>query len=74
MTRCLFVSDLHGNLDRYSKLFKAVEEYLPDAVFMGGDLLPFGHLVSDDKGRKYDDFVRDYLARELRRLNQVIGP
>lgn len=73
MTNCLFVSDLHGNLDRYSKLFRAVEEFLPDAVFMGGDLLPFGHLVADDQGRQYDDFARDYLAHELGQLKKRLG-
>jgi Icc-related predicted phosphoesterase len=74
MMRCLFVSDLHGNLDRYTKLFRAVEEHRPDAVFMGGDLLPTGHLLSDGKGGQYDDFVRGYLAGELRRLHRLLGP
>jgi Icc-related predicted phosphoesterase len=38
--RCFFVTDLHGRVDRYSKLFAAIEEEKPRAVFLGGDLLP----------------------------------
>jgi Icc-related predicted phosphoesterase len=39
-TRCFFASDLHGKADRLEKLFGAVLEERPDAVFLGGDLLP----------------------------------
>ena len=42
MERCLFASDLHGRPDGYEKLFAAVERERPDAVFLGGDLLPGG--------------------------------
>jgi Icc-related predicted phosphoesterase len=35
-----FVSDLHGHLDRYRKLFDAIERERPAAVLLGGDLLP----------------------------------
>lgn len=38
--RCFFATDLHGNLRRYDALFEAVAAELPDAVFLGGDLLP----------------------------------
>lgn len=37
---CIFVSDLHGNIKKYKKLFEIVEKKKPDAVFLGGDLLP----------------------------------
>ena len=40
VTRCLFATDLHGHLDRYSKLLHAIEVERPSAVFLGGDLLP----------------------------------
>ncbi len=36
----IFVSDLHGNYDKYSKLAEYITEKLPDAVFIGGDILP----------------------------------
>ena len=38
--RCFFVSDLHGKIDRYTKLFEAVASEKPQAVLLGGDLLP----------------------------------
>ena len=37
---CIFVSDLHGHLQKYKNLFKYLEKENPDAVFFGGDLLP----------------------------------
>ena len=35
-----FVSDLHGHLPRYRKLFRAILTERPVAVLLGGDLLP----------------------------------
>jgi Icc-related predicted phosphoesterase len=37
---CIFVSDLHGRLERYKCLFHVIQKETPDAVFFGGDLLP----------------------------------
>lgn len=37
---CLFVSDLHGNIKKFLKLFEIIRKNRPDAVFIGGDLLP----------------------------------
>jgi Icc-related predicted phosphoesterase len=37
---CFFVSDLHGRIDRYQKLFSITSEEKPAAIFLGGDLLP----------------------------------
>ncbi len=37
-----FVSDLHGNIAKYEKLFAYVVRKKPRAVFFGGDLLPSG--------------------------------
>lgn len=42
MPACLFASDLHGRLDRYEKLSKALLREKPAALFLGGDLLPHG--------------------------------
>ena len=38
--KCLFVSDFHGNKNRYSSLYKIIEKEIPEAVFIGGDILP----------------------------------
>ena len=69
MTRCFFVSDLHGREDRYRKLFAAIEEERPAAVLLGGDLLPSGLGMIG----QYQDFVRDFLAVEFGRLAEELG-
>jgi len=38
--KCIFVSDLHGNVNRFRKLFEIIEREKPDGVFIGGDILP----------------------------------
>ena len=37
-TTCFFASDLHGDEVRYGKLFHAILDDPPGAVFLGGDL------------------------------------
>jgi Icc-related predicted phosphoesterase len=71
MTRALFVSDLHGRLDRYDKLLAAMGEERPGAVFLGGDLLPFGAPLLPDGG---DDFLIDWLGPRLEVLRARLGP
>jgi Icc-related predicted phosphoesterase len=66
MTHCFFVSDLHGKIDRYQKLFALIESEKPAAVFFGGDLLP--HVMMRHK--LYDDFTMDYFLPQLRQLRQ----
>ena len=68
MTECLFVSDLHGSVEKYRRLFSAVKAARPRAVFIGGDILP--HFGSGDTPQ---DFVRDHLLRELGRLRERLG-
>ncbi len=69
MQSCLFVSDLHGRVDRYDKLFEAIREERPSGVFIGGDLLPHFGLAGD-----YDDFIEEVIAAGLRRLKTELGP
>lgn len=59
--RCLFATDLHGRPDRYDKLLAAIEERVPDALFVGGDLTPFPLAKVDPDHLLPPDFVRDYL-------------
>jgi uncharacterized protein len=68
VTRCLFVSDLHGRPDRYGKLLVAVEAERPGAVFLGGDLLASGTL-----SRSGGDFLADWLAPRLEALRSRLG-
>jgi len=46
-TRCFLVSDLHGRIDRYTKLFRAIAGERPDVVFLAGDLLPHRWTTAD---------------------------
>ena len=69
MTRCLFVSDLHGRPDRYEKLLAAAEAERPGAVFLGGDLLPLGALSPSGS-----DFLLEWLAPRLEALRLRLGP
>jgi Icc-related predicted phosphoesterase len=68
VTRCLFVSDLHGHEDRYEKLFAAIARERPTAVLVGGDLLahPFA-----THGRP--DLFREVLGPRLAALKRDLG-
>ncbi|HEX9187338.1 MAG TPA: metallophosphoesterase [Vicinamibacteria bacterium] len=70
MTRCLFVSDLHGRAGRYEALLAAIEEERPAAVFLGGDLLPGGALGSPGEG----SFLLGWLGPRLAALRKHVGP
>jgi len=61
MIKCFFTSDLHGKEERYEDLFRKIREEKPDAVFLGGDLLPHGYSYKRD----VDDFVKGFLANSL---------
>ena len=71
MTHCLFASDLHGHTRRYEALLNAVRQIKPQALFLGGDLLPFPAHGSGETPQTVD-FVRDYLAPRLRGLHQEL--
>ena len=64
-----FVSDLHGHLSRYERLFERIRVELPEVVLMGGDLLP-GRFVDAPT----EDFVRDFLAPRFESLRRDFGP
>jgi Icc-related predicted phosphoesterase len=67
MTQCFFVSDLHGSQHRYAALFSRVVEEQPQAVFLGGDLLPAY------SGGMSQDFITGFLAREFSRIRDALG-
>jgi Icc-related predicted phosphoesterase len=72
MTKCFFVSDLHGSEPRFHKLFDAIERDIPDAVFLGGDLFPsgLGGIFGTDGP---EDFLRDRLAAGFSRLKEILN-
>jgi Icc-related predicted phosphoesterase len=71
--RCFFASDLHGHIQRYEKLWRAIEASAPDAVFLGGDLLPSGllGLASDDP--RHENFVEGFLVTGFERVKKRLG-
>jgi Icc-related predicted phosphoesterase len=73
MTDCLFVSDLHGKLDRYDKLLRITGLEQPQALFIGGDLLPPALQPAGSRQPWYQDFVEDYLCKAFKELRQEMG-
>jgi Icc-related predicted phosphoesterase len=63
--KCFFVSDLHGSEYRYSRLFEVLQDSPPEALFIGGDLLPN---YTRDKL-----FITDYLYKNLKKLKKILG-
>lgn len=64
MDYCFFVSDLHGHISRYKKLFNEIKENKPDILFIGGDILPSFGLSQEGE----IDFINDYLVKNLLQL------
>jgi len=71
--RCLFVSDLHGRVDRDRTLFQVIEERCPIGVFLGGDLLPPWAAPQSLGDGAPADFVNDFLARNFESLKDRLG-
>jgi len=69
LTRCFLVSDLHGRVNRYQKLFSSIRSERPQVVFMGGDLLPhrWSTTVADV------DFPVDDILCSVRGLRETLG-
>ena len=70
---CYFVSDLHGAAERYQKLFSAIRDEQPRAVFIGGDLLPPMMAALSSIDGIHRDFINDFLADQLQRLRDDLG-
>ena len=70
MLNFFFVSDLHGSTQRYSSLFTKIIEEKPDAVFMGGDILPSGlmNMVTDNS----PDFIQDILINGFNKVKDLL--
>ena len=67
--KCFFVSDLHGKIKRYDKLFYEIGKEKPDVVFMGGDLYPSFNQMFTQK----DDFFEDILVKYFENLYIKMG-
>jgi Icc-related predicted phosphoesterase len=64
-----FVSDLHGVINRYEKLFNIIQTERPEIVFIGGDILPsYTHKLSSSN--EFEDFIDEYLLKNLYLLKE----
>lgn len=82
MSLWFFVSDLHGQLDRYRKLFQAILAERPAAVLLGGDLLPpaFAHRGSLPQGAFIQAVIqsgfaelKDRLGNDYPQVSLILG-
>lgn len=69
MTSCIFVSDLHGKYDRINSLFNFILLQKPEAVFIGGDILPRGNRTESF----YHDFFENFLLKRFENLKKNYG-
>jgi Icc-related predicted phosphoesterase len=65
----IFVSDMHGVLPRYRGLFQILRNETPDAVFLGGDLLPLHPLQHNTM----EEFIEDSILSEIRKIQSDFG-
>ena len=68
-----FVSDLHGRLSRFEKLFAAVGRERPSGVFIGGDLLPHISTSRQAPPSEPDGFIHGFLETSLQELRRELG-
>ncbi len=73
MIPSFFVSDLHGSIERYDKLFKKILSEKPELIFFGGDLLPSGSGIFHSMNINYKDFINDYFVFNLKRIQNKLG-
>lgn len=73
MPLAYFVSDLHGRVPRFEKLFAAVRREKPGAVFVGGDLLPHAPYPRRTPASESDDFVGGFLVGSLLDMRRELG-
>jgi len=70
---CFFVSDLHGHEDRYIKLFGKIAGERPEALFLGGDIMPSALTAGRSHDVGHRDFINDFLVPEFMKLYKQLG-
>jgi Icc-related predicted phosphoesterase len=68
MYNSIFISDLHGNISLYEKLFDYLRINKPDILFIGGDLLPAGNGYYKGVINKQLNFLSEYLIVQFQKL------
>lgn len=67
-----FASDLHGRKECYDKLFSLVRREHPQAVFLGGDLLPSGTRLFARSPSDQAGFLQEFLMPGLQALRDSL--
>ena len=62
--KCFFTSDLHGKVGKYKKLFELAMKESPNALFIGGDVLPGGYGAE----MEIQEFFHDFFLPGLQEL------
>jgi len=73
MKTCFFVTDLHGQIIRYRRLFDVIRREKPAAVFMGGDLLPHGSIPLSSGHPPINNFILDFLEPGFNGIKNLLG-
>jgi Icc-related predicted phosphoesterase len=68
-----FVSDLHGHINKYQILFDSILTHKPEAVFLGGDLLPHEYYSRKNFQTAHGDFINEFLVKRLYELRKTVG-
>ncbi len=71
-TICFFVSDLHGSIHRFQKLFKEIRRDLPEAIFIGGDILPASHHLLTSSEQSDNNFIERFLKKKFTELKEEL--
>jgi Icc-related predicted phosphoesterase len=71
MSLWFFVSDLHGYLLRYQKLFRLISAERPEVVLLGGDLLPAGQYFTEEMPDK--SFIHSVLQYGLEEVKEDLS-
>lgn len=69
MVKSFFVSDIHGNKNRYKSLFEKIIEEKPKVVFFGGDLYPSYKEIKIST----ESFFEDYFFPLFQNLKDGLG-
>lgn len=62
--QCIFVSDIHGHIQKYKHLFEYIKKTNPDGVFFGGDLLP----VLPPNQKNMSTFIQEKLISPIEKI------
>ena len=68
MYNSIFISDLHGKISLYEKLFDYLRINKPNILFIGGDLLPAGNGYYKGSINNQQNFLTEYLIVQFRKL------